>query len=154
MIQARLHHYGQGLVEHLRGGRIQALRSRSAGPLASNPIVHQCRSAMEISVSSTSHHGGSPPPGRTRIGPSDEVNRVMRRVLPTRCQPGGRPRTAGGGLSGNDHLCQCSMRPHARSATSSVPGLPAKGFHVQRPATADLHRQLRQLRIQEIHVLT
>ena len=49
-----------------------AVRSRSAGPVASNPRDHQSCSGVRISVSSTSHFGSRPPRGARHDLPAGE----------------------------------------------------------------------------------
>ena len=106
-----------------------SLRSRSAGPVASNPRVHQSWPRVRTSVSSTSHPGSPPGPGaRAAIGPLASENRLMLRFLRTGLQPAASPLSWLSGRKAKRHFCQDSMRPRARPATSRIPGLPRYTF--------------------------
>jgi len=103
--------------------------STSAGPVASNPRVHQASTRVRNSVSSTAHPGPWPGPGTyALVSPSARENRLIRRSLLTLPQPAGSPRAGRGESVGKDHFCQDSRRPQARPATSRRPGLPRYAF--------------------------
>ena len=97
-------------------------RSRSAGPVASKPRVHQCWPPVWTSVSSTSHRGCWPGPGALAvICALAGGNRLMRRRLCTGRQPAGSALSWLSGLKGNNHSART---PGARGA----PRLPPPGF--------------------------
>src|SRR4249920_440054 len=77
-----------------------SLWSRSAGPVASNPSVHQFWPLVWTSVSSASHLGWPSPAVGATIGWLADENRLMRRLLATGVQPGGSPLLGLGGPKG------------------------------------------------------
>ena len=103
-------------------------RSRLAGPVVSNPSDHHAWPAARISVSSTSHPGSLPGPGRPdRACPWASRNRLIRQALAYR-HPSGRvttpaaDRAAGKGplAPGLDTPARASCRQRKGSGNRSL----------------------------------
>ena len=152
-IRAGFRAAGHGLGEHERSGGRSSLRSRSAGPVASKPRVHQSWPRVRISVSSTSHPGSPPSPGaRAAMRSLASENRLIRRLLRTASSRP--PHRCAGGAGGRETTTS------ARTPSVRGRGRPPRGFraaavhlYLQRPAPADLDRQPAQPRIQQVGVL-
>src|SRR5262249_3469049 len=134
-------------------------RSRSVGPVASKPTVHQSWPRARTSVSSTSHRGSWPAPGaRATIGPLASGNRLMRRLLRTGLQPAGPP-LGGPAAAGAERADgKGPLLPGLHPAVGAARHLedsraPAVHLHLKRAAPADLHRHPAQLRIQQVGIL-
>ena len=129
MIRAGFHASGQGLGEHERGGGLEfaAEQAGGAGRLESQgpPVL---ATGTDLGEFHLAPRRWPSPAARATICPLASENRQIRRLLRTGLQPAGSPLSRLGGLKGNDHFCQDSMRPRARPATSRIPGLPRYAF--------------------------
>ncbi len=103
---------GRGSLNTRVTAAARSLRSRSSGPVASNPSDHHAWPLSPISVSSTPHPGCPAAAGAPAWNhPLAGRKQVIRRALRTAAQPGWAKLPAVSGPQGKDHFRQYCSRP-------------------------------------------